>query len=153
MRMIVQRVVVPAAAVVAGIAALVYGMNYHAAPVAQQELEEREQEEQVTKTIRVPVPFAGRQEGGPGLFPWGKRHGPSASAQADEGEAPPGMSFITEKVKVRELVKRQVPVMRVVSVLEPDIIREITVGGVLREEGQLRRTYTAGEPPPSLCPS
>ena len=107
MRVIVQRVIVPAAAVLAGIAALVYGAAYHATPVSQQELEEQSRQEAVTKTIRVPVP----QGVVGGSSPWGdpepEAGGPSA--------APPGMGFITKKVQVMETVKRPVAVSKVYS--------------------------------------
>jgi hypothetical protein len=145
---IVQRVVVPAATVLAGIAAMVYGAMYHRAPVAQQEIEEQEVEEEVTKTIRVPVPVAP----GAGSAPWGgvwsgQKPGPGGET------APPGMAFVTQTVKVLETVRRPVQVTKTREVPEPAMIFEITVGGIAWSPHGLRRTYAPGEPPPSLCPT
>jgi len=130
MGMIIQRLVVPAVAALAGMAAIVCGAMYHRAPVSWQEVQEQEREEEVTKTIRVPVPFGP----GGGSSPWGK-------------------SFITQKVKVIEKVKRPVLVTRVEDMPEPAMIREMTVGGIALGSGGLWRTYRPDEPPPLLCPS
>jgi hypothetical protein len=160
--MVVQRVVLPVAAVLAGVAALVYGAVYHRAPVAQQEIEEQVQEEEVSKTIRVPVPVV--PGGGAGLSGWagpGRNPGPGGEAQPSEGAAaadgaeapPPGMAFITQTVKVLESVRRSVTVTKIHDVPEPAMIFDITVGGIAWGPGGLRRTYAPGEPPPSLCPT
>jgi hypothetical protein len=43
---------------------------------------------------------------------------------------------------------------RTVAEPEPNVVLEVTRGGVERlEDGRIARTYEAGEAPPSLCPT
>jgi hypothetical protein len=172
MRFVVRRVVVPAAAMLAGIVAVFYGAKYHSAPVAQQDVEEQEQWEEVVKTIPFPTPF-GRGETPPPAgepTPGGTGEGtvppdgptPGGEPANPEGPQPPqappwaaGPESQPPGIQVTETrkVTRSVPVTTVHDVLEPELVREVTVGGVVLESGELRRTYSGGEPPPSLCPT
>ena len=143
---IVQRVVLPVAAVLAGIAAVVYGAMYHRAPVANRR-PRAGGEEEVAKTIRVPVPVCRAA----GSAPWGG----AWSGQKPEpgGEtAPPGMAFVNQKVKVLEMVRRPVQVTQVRRCRSPPMIFEITVGGIAgcpHDCGGL----TLRASPPLLCPT
>jgi hypothetical protein len=157
----VQRVVLPVAVALIGVAAVVYGATRHFAQVTQRELVEKQVQEKVTRSIRIPVPVGmapsnpwdggdgGQEQPSPG------EGSASGAAPDDEGQEvpPPGMTFQTVKQEFQETVTRSVPEIVVKDVREPDIIRDITVGGmVLKPEG-LWRTYDPGGPPPLLCPS
>jgi hypothetical protein len=180
MGLILQRIVLPAAAVLAGIGAVVYGTKYHSVPLAQTELEQRDEEVAKVKSI-IDLAPAGFGSGG---FSWGRstpnevqgdQPGEQESDQpGKDGDAapaddwwtaeglpppPPGMKYVKRKVTFTETEKREVSVTKVNDVLEPTLVFEATIGGVMRKPGdehaELWRTYNsaAGEAPPSLCPT
>jgi hypothetical protein len=170
--------IVPALVVIAGVAAVAYGALYHAVPVLRQELEERMVEEQVVKTIQIPVPVMpgdgeqplGNPPGGPGSPPGA---GPWLPTELQPGEKPPagpappgqdsppggppppsGMRYITQSVTVTERTMKLVPVTNAVEELEPVLVRAVTVGDILRNEsGQLGWTNGVQTEGPALCPT
>jgi hypothetical protein len=179
---IFQRIVLPALAVLAGVAAVIHGAKYHSVPLAQTELEERDVEVERVKWITdlAPAGF------GSGDFPWGETTPSEAQGEqpaepqgdqpleadgqspeetpAENGEMegpppPPGMKYVKRKVTYTETEKQEVTVTKVNEVLEPALVFEVTIGGVIRKPGdehaELWRTYSsaAGEAPPSLCPT
>jgi hypothetical protein len=123
---IVRRAVVPAALVIGGVASLIYGAIYHSAPVF---------EEQETKTtIEIPT----------GLPPPGS----FGTVPLPNGGAPFGGPplFFEKKVVTR------IDLVTVVE-SEPELMREVSVGGIaLLDSGELKRTYSGGKGP-ALCPS
>jgi hypothetical protein len=120
---IVRRAILPALLVIGGLASLIYGAMFRSVPV----LEER----QTKTTIQIPMAFP--PEGPPGEpFPPG---GPPFG-----GPQP----FLTKTVTRIDLVT--------VVESEPELIREVSVGGVaLLDSGELKRTYSGKGP--ALCPS
>ena len=151
-----------------GIVAVAYGARRHTVAVVCQAVEEREVEEEVTKTIQVPndAPDA---EPAPGELPppaenmppgetppaQGQETPPSGESPPAQGEqAPQAALFKSVKVKVLETTMKPVQVEKTLSESEPTLIREMTVGGVVRlATGVLHRTYGEGVEPPSLCPT
>jgi hypothetical protein len=130
MRIIVGRALLPAMLVAAGIAAVVYGARFHQAPV----IEEQERE----FTIKIPLP-------GGAFLPPADSPMPDPVAQAGgDQDSQGGEEFITRKIKKMVAVSGDNG--------EPRLIRDLSVGGIVRlDSGELKRTYS-GEAP-SLCPS
>jgi hypothetical protein len=130
----IQRIVVPMLLLAGSTASLFYGAWRHSAPVVA------DQEKEVT--IEIPAdfppvpgdqfpPMPGVEPGGP-PFPGGNPF-----------EGPPAM--------IKKTVKQIDRITKLES--EPDLIREITVGGVERlASGELKQTYS-GDKGPSLCPT
>lgn len=125
---VVRRALVPLLLLAGGIAAVVYGAVYREIPVNQ--------EREVEETIRLPAPFGALppMPGGPSMDPGAFPGGPS----------PFEPQFITQKVPriVKDTKKEH----------EPRLVREVSVGGVKLNDGEIWRTYS-GEGGPSLCPS
>ena len=125
----------PLVLVLAGVASLVYGCGYHSTIVSwEQEVE-----------IELPPPGGG--------MPGGMDRPPEPGG-GPAGFGPPGEDFGTlwpEPPPPQEWLTIQDTVVVSEEAAEPQLIREITFGGVRWEAGMLWRTYT-GEPP-SLCPT
>jgi len=135
---IIWRAVVPLLLLLGGIASIQYGARHHSVPVLM------EQEEEVT--IDVPNPFAlppglGQDSPPPEMPPFGAPpFGPPLFGPAPF-EAPPIKEVVTRVTQTTE------------DLLEPVLIRDVTVGGVrLLASGELKRTYS-GDQGPSLCPT
>jgi hypothetical protein len=122
-------VLLPALLLLGGIVAIVYGARFHQAPV----IEEQERE----FTIKIPVPRA--------FLPPSDSPASDPAAQIAGGPDSQGdEEFITRTVKKMMAV--------VGDTGEPRLIRDLSVGGIVRlDSGELKRTYS-GEAP-SLCPS
>ena len=121
---ILQRLVLPVLLIVAGAAAVIYGVKYHSTPVFE--------EIEVEKSVMVPAPFP--------AFPPPGQFSPLGEG-APFPDAPP---LVSKLVTLKD--QKSVPEF------EPALVREVTFGGVaLGESGKLWRTYTGA--PPSLCPT
>ncbi len=131
---VIRRSILPAALVIAGLAALVEGVLHH--PIAV--LVEKE----TTKTVSVPLPMPpGPLLGGPS-WPGGR------------SPFPPGMPFNRPTV-----IKRTITQVETVSLVisELEATRNVTIGGLERvvsgeHAGELKRTYS-GDKGPALCPT
>jgi hypothetical protein len=127
----IRRAIVPVLLAIAGVAALVEGVRYHKIPVFV--------EKETTKTIDVPpMPF-------PGMLP-GEPSPPDGSPQ--------GMPFAAPQPTKQTITQIELATL---TISEPELIRDVSVGGVVRETagelaGQLKRTYS-GEAGPALCPT
>lgn len=118
----IKRAIVPLLLLICGVASLIYGAKFHATPVVQQK--------------EVEVPIAPSELFPPPLF----GEPPLPGEPAPFGEPPPFLTQAKETILIAE------------DELEPAIIRDVTVGGlVLLASGELKRTYS-GEAP-SLCPT
>ena len=135
------RITAPLVLLLAGAASLVYGFAYHSAIVsAEHEIE-----------IDLSPPPGLEMHGGMGFPPQPGVEPPGFGPPGDDfgdpwlGGPPPWMEPPQELRTIRDTV--------IVSeqAAEPQLIREITFGGVRLDAGMLWRTYT-GEPP-SLCPT
>ncbi len=135
------RATAPLVLVLAGVASLVYGCGYHSAIVSS----EHEVEIDLSPPPGMGMPGGMGLPFEPGFEPPG--FGPSGAGFGDPWleEPPAGMAPPQQGLTIRDTV--------VVSeeAAEPQLIREITYGGVRWDAGRLWRTYT-GEPP-SLCPT
>ncbi|MFZ5831871.1 MAG: hypothetical protein ACOY3P_17430 [Planctomycetota bacterium] len=123
---VLTRAIVPVLLLAGGIALMAFGSLWNSVPV----VEEREEE----KTIEVPQPFSPPPFAPPGMGPGG-----------------PGPSFMPPPPPpIRKTVK--VLLRTTTDTREPQLVREITFGGVIRlANGELKRTYTGHAP--SLCPT
>jgi hypothetical protein len=140
---IVQRILLPLVLLGVGIASLVYGLRSHTAEVFE------EQEIEIAlgpPAPPPPEPGLPPELGGMPGFPDPSGFGgmPGMPGMGDPmspfGAPPPEL----QKVKQKIFVGKEEP--------EPVLVREITIGGLMRlATGELQRTYT-GEPP-SLCPT
>jgi hypothetical protein len=141
----IHRVFVPALLVLAGIASVIYGARFHRTTVVE--------EQETERSIQIDLPFLPFPP--PPGFPGGP---PSDNAPRPEG-APPGEEppplagpspFGPPPPFLTQVVKEVVQVS--LDELEPKLVRDVTIGGlVLLESGKLMRTYSGT--PPSLCPS
>jgi hypothetical protein len=121
---ILQRLVLPVLLIVAGAAAVIYGVKYHSTQVFE--------ETEVEKSVMVPAPFPAFPP--PGQF----------SPLGEGAPFPDGPPMVSKRVTFRAQYSK--------AQFEPALVREVTFGGVtLRESGDLWRTYTGT--PPSLCPT
>ena len=140
----IHRVVLPVLLVLAGIASVIYGARFHRTTVVE--------EQETERSIPIDLPFlpflpppgpSAQGAGEPPAFPGAPpgEEPPPFAGPSPFGPPPP---FLTQVVK--EVV--QVPL----DELEPKLVRDVTIGGlVLLESGKLMRTYSGT--PPSLCPS
>jgi len=137
-RQIFRRLITPLFLACAGIAATIYGAWFHCVQViGEKEIEE-------TKQVPVqPAPknlLAGDLSGS---SVWGNdsSSGEDGSGKATVSQSEP--AFVVEKVtRVAEVPKME---------FEPSLLRELTVGGVTFQAGELRRTYRGDTP--ALCPT
>ncbi len=138
MSTVIRRAIVPLLLLLGAIASIWYGAASHSVPVLV------EQEEEVE--IDVPDPFA-LPPGLPPDLPFGQTppFGDPSLGPPAFGPAPFGVPGI-KQVDTRVIqTTKEIP--------EPALIRDVTVGGVVRlASGQLKRTYR-GDRPPSLCPT
>ncbi len=126
-----RQAIVPLSLILLGGALLVYGAGFHAQPVltAQEPAEQGE---------AAPVP--------PPPPPPGFDAPPFARLDGRGDEMPPPR-FLEDEPAPAE------PTFVTIEEPETKLIREVTVGGVIRlASGELRRTYALGAPP-SLCPT
>ena len=131
----IRRIVVPALLLVGGSASVWYGVWRRSAPVMA------EQEKEVT--IEVPSDFPPMPDANlppmNGIGPNGMPSFPGGSPF----DGPPAM--------VKKTVTQIDQITKTES--EPELTREVTVGGVERfASGELKQTYS-GDKGPSLCPS
>lgn len=117
---------IPTLLLVAGIASTIYGEWFHAQTV----LEEREEEAEIL------IPLAGPAG-------WGNQL-PGEDQGPDRISPDGSQSFMKKKITRKLMVEK--------TVAEPDLCREVSIGGVrLLESGELQQTYSGR--PPSLCPT
>ena len=120
---LVRRAILPALLVIGGLASLIYGAMFRFVPV----LEERE----TKTTIEIPTAF-------PPVGPMGEAFPPGG---APFGGPPPFLKKTVTRIDLDTIVES-----------EPELIREVSVGGVaLLDSGELKRTYSGKGP--ALCPS
>ena len=125
---IIRRTILPVLLMIVGVAAIVEGMWYHPIAVVVKE------ETTTTVTINIPLPMP---------------PGPSAddpSSPDGPPSFPPGAP-----TSIKQSVERVDPAV-VEMVPEPELMRDVSVGGVTRlASGELKRTYSGNGP--ALCPS
>jgi hypothetical protein len=119
----VRRLMVPVLLFLGGTGLIVYGSGFHTAPVVELKTEI----ETILIPPELPDPF------GPLPFPPGD----------PRNFLPPQPTFKDVSRTVRQIRQES----------EPTLIREVTVGGIRLASGELMRTYTSGEAPPSRCPT
>ncbi len=144
MSKVIRRAIVPLLLLLAAAAAIQYGAAHHSVPVLVEEQEE--------VTIDVPNPFVPPGFGldpnssPPGMPPFGPQgFGDPSFGSPPFGPGPFGAS------PIKEVVTRSIQTAK--DLPEPALIRDVTVGGVVRlASGQLKRTYS-GDQGPSLCPT
>jgi hypothetical protein len=136
----ILRAIVPLLLLVAGAAALMKGVLSHPIPVLI--------ESETQKTVEVPNPAL------PVMPPDGPVPPDGPPSPDGQPPMPPEMPF-----GMPATIKKTITVPEVVSIMisEPQLIRDVSIGGVRRETtgeyaGQLKRTYS-GEAGPALCPS
>jgi len=134
----IRRAIFPLLLLLGAVASIHYGAAYHSVPVLV------EQEEEVE--IDVPNPFALP----PGLAP----DSPLAQTPpfGDPSLGPPPFGPAPFEVPaIKQVVTRVTQTTK--EMPEPALIRDVTVGGVVRlASGELKRTYS-GDQGPSLCPT
>jgi hypothetical protein len=135
---VIRRSIVPVLLVIAGTLAIVEGARFHPVSVLAEKTVERE----TTVTIDVPLPQPpGIPEGDP--------------SSPDGPPLPGGMPFDqppTIKKTVTRVVEVQVDLPIIIS--EPELTRDVTVGGVIRlASGALKRTYGTNSKGPAVCPT
>jgi hypothetical protein len=140
---ILNRLAAPILLASGGLAAVVYGVVYHHVEVFEKT--------QVSKTIKIPVPFSpGGPIGGDSAF------GEPGSSPGPFGDGPLSQqpAFVTKKVTAIEFVSK--------TESEPTLLRQMTVGGITLvrdpekeeadlEAGSLLQTYSGDLP--ALCPT
>jgi hypothetical protein len=138
MSTIIRRAIVPLLLFFGAVASIQYGAAYHSVPVSVEQVEEVE--------IDVPDPFA-LQPGLPPDSPFGQTPpfgGPSLGP-------PPFLPAPFQSSGIKKVETRVTETTK--DLPEPALIRDVTVGGVVRlASGELKRTYS-GDRPPSLCPT
>jgi hypothetical protein len=153
MRIRLRRSIVPAVLLVGGLTSLIYGVGHHSRGV----LVEEETKTMVDVPIGLPAPdmtgdaSPGETSPNGASPPEGQPMMPGAGPGGDNpfGGPPGGNPFGPPRT-----VKKEVSRIDLVTVMtgEPRLMREVSVGGVIRlDNGDLKRTYS-GEGP-SLCPS
>ncbi len=127
---VIRRAILPLALVVVGLWSLLHGARQHTEPV----IDEHEEK----TTIAIPSPF------GPPPNLTGEPGMPGENPFEDPaGFAPPPM-LKQEVTRIFQTTKDEP---------EPILVREITIGGLVRlASGELKRTYS-GEQGPALCPT
>jgi len=138
MSRIIRRAIVPLLLLLGAVASIQVGAAHHSVPVLM------EQEEEVE--IDVPNPFALP----PGFDPGSAFAQPPPFGDPSLGPPPFGPAPF-EAPAIKEIRTRVTQTTK--EMPEPALIREVTVGGVVRlASGELKRTYS-GDQGPSLCPT
>lgn len=134
----VVRAILPLALVLAGAALVAYGARSHRQEVVGQEeikapsIPQADQAAEDSGDPSVPPPGMPGVPPGPAL-PWlAGPTPPPMQADGPEGDGPRIQEFLIEES-------------------EPQLIKEVTVGGLVLAVGRLKRTYVGDTP--SLCPT
>ncbi len=136
---VILRVILPGLLIAGGIASVIYGAKYRSVPV----VEEREEEISIAPPTPWGPPPMDDEEPGMGGPPG---FGPPGFGPPGFEPPPPFMLPPPHLVKVKKTI------FITQDESEPNIIREVTVGGVaFLEPGKLKRTYSGQAP--SLCPT
>lgn len=135
-----QRAVLPVGLLALGVGCAVYGVRHHQVVV----YEEQEVE------VDLPAPEPPPEVVGPGFDEPPGAAGPSGFGEPPgpggmPGEMQPFGPDPRDRPKIIKtvLVDRQEP--------ETAVVRDVTIGGLRLDSGQLKRTYSGK--PPSLCPT
>jgi len=134
MKAISKRVLFPTLLVLGGVVFVVYGVGFHATPVLVEQ--EIGQEQPPLPQLPPPFPFAEP--------PWLVPETPETPPEL----APPFLP-VPEPPRPPEPAEKQIVTLHQA---EPHLIREVTVGGVIRlPSGEIKRTYSGK--PPAQCPT
>lgn len=145
---LLQRAVLPVLLLAVGVALTVYGVRHHEVVV----FEEQEIE------VDLPLPEMPPDMAGAGEFGGPPGFGGDPGFGGEPGfEGPPGPEGMPGDMDPFGLDPRDRPkVIEIVLVdkSEPEttLVRDVTIGGLMRlDSGELKRTYSGK--PPSLCPT
>jgi len=128
----IRRAILPALLAIVGVGALLEGMLFHPVSVIIKE------ETETKTTIEIPL-----------MMPPGPSTDEPPSADGPPS-FPPGMPF-GGPTSIKQTVTRIDPAI-IIMVPEPELMRDVSVGGVVRlASGELKRTYSGKGP--ALCPS
>ncbi len=146
---LVRRAIGPSLGLVAGVAALAYGLSKHAERAFEEQTEEIEIAVSDFGPPGMPPEFAGP----PGMPPEfaGPPGMPGMESPPGFPGPPPGMLPFGPPPPRKQKVTQTTIVEK--TLLEPAIVRDVTIGGLVREPRGLRRTYSSSGPPPALCPT
>lgn len=156
----ILRAAAPILLLLLGIALVVYGARAHVVPVVLKPEEPEKGEEASPKTDEPEAPPEEQPEMPPPRDPWMSpprdpwMGGPPADPWMGPPPGEPGMDEPPAESPGHEPAPKKPPEEKIIAVIETELIRDVTVGGVTQgPSGQIFRTYSSAERPPSLCPT